>query len=56
MKARVRKKIQTRVMFTLRCVMCKSVDKRPGALCTGQPYCKECNMPMTLEKVSYEQG
>lgn len=38
--------------FTLKCVGCKIVEDRPASECREMPFCKECFMPMTLEKAS----
>ena len=38
--------------FTLKCVGCGQVVKRPAVLCQEMPFCSVCYMPMTLEKVT----
>lgn len=37
--------------FTLKCVGCKKVEKRPSEECKEQPFCS-CGMPMFLESVA----
>ncbi len=37
--------------FTLKCVICGTVDKRPESECTRDLYCKECLGPVTLRGV-----
>jgi hypothetical protein len=49
------KKSMPSATFTLKCVGCGMVERRPAEKCAEQPFCEKCYMPMTLEKVEAHQ-
>lgn len=47
---------EPQAMFTLKCVGCGKIENRPASECHEQPFCNDCYMPMTLEKVTTHGG
>ena len=41
----------------LKCILCRTKDKRPASECTGDnnPACQKCFGPMIMEKVTVKK-